>query len=1096
MKQDVKLYIGDKLVEFTKKPEIIFNYKTTDLTHPTAIKNAFTKTIVLDDTAVNNEVFGNIWNVEKYIFSTSSVGSGFNANKKVPFKLYVNSELYEKGYVKLDSIIRKNNRQQYSITLYGGLGRFFFALSDKEGKKKTFADLEFINSNNKKIDMSFTINKDTIFDAWNTIIGNSNKVYDKEVVIRPTNYLYDEKWNIINFMPAYEGIPDNFSADKLLINTNNYNYFNNIVEDNNEFGDYNGYILGTSNEDLTVQMTEDIRSYLQRPVISMKSIINACQNPANNGGWELKLDNTFFNDNNPYYTDAYLTLNKLTSINRTEEEKRDVNATITQEDKTYYSVNIDSDLELKNYSNAELDIQIEYTPTEETNAPVLYTRYYYKNNAKGVKYREYLNTNVLLLQLIAYDELDNVVMSSDTHYLGGEGNDIGTLFDVYKKEWEKEGIPTNKVIYHNGKYELRGDKYVWVNDDNTDIFNFKFPNDITFSKIKLRTLRCYRTSYNIKKWYISGGYEWVYKYSYNDNYNYTTPTNECIINGEDLTETEIITNSNRISGVDDYAVIKFSVVKNIYSNFFSNLKIKPNDYLTTENSVADYLIGYAKMFGLYFWINPSEESEDINKYPNGVVHLLTRNTYYQLNNVNDLSDILDRGNEYEITPYVMNKKYYTFDIEQTDSEVADDYLKEYGEVYGIKKVETGYEFDETVDNLLNGSPYKSGIDVLEVDKYFNQRTNNDKLPSYIYNGFKCELFKLVNGNLETSTIDIPIEKRTFESINKIGISNADSFAKLQFHTNNNSAIDAGNNVLVFFNGSSMLDDNNISYYITDDVEEMIAINNDEPCYILTNSNTNKNGDIIAYNITNIPKFQRNKVDVWGNIIYSWDMATPKTNYVINNYNTINQSITYNFWDNYIKDLTDENNKKMNCYINFKEQPNAYMLRRLYWYENNFWVINEINNWNIQLFEPVNCQLVKVMDINNYKTNNIDYKPKVEFKLLGYQPTKYVDNINGYQDIYYTLPSNLSLLKFVIYSEKNNYNWCWSDYTYINETGIAEEVPTLDFIVPNTSLCWSGNKTFTSIIGMNNNSFPRDFTFSIKDSNGNISHRIIITQLGK
>ena len=104
MKQDVKLYIGDKLVEFTKKPEIIFNYKTTDLTHPTAIKNTFTKTILLDDTAVNNEVFGNIWNVEKYIFSTSSVGSGFNANKKVPFKLYVNSELYEKGYVKLDSI--------------------------------------------------------------------------------------------------------------------------------------------------------------------------------------------------------------------------------------------------------------------------------------------------------------------------------------------------------------------------------------------------------------------------------------------------------------------------------------------------------------------------------------------------------------------------------------------------------------------------------------------------------------------------------------------------------------------------------------------------------------------------------------------------------------------------------------------------------------------------------------------------------------------------------------------------------------------------------------------------------------------------------
>ena len=71
-----------------------------------------------------------------------------------------------------------------------------------------------------------------------------------------------------------------------------------MVKSSNGYKDINGYALGTANEDLTCNMTNDYRSYLQHPVIRMKSIINACQNPINNGGWELKLDDYFFHKNN------------------------------------------------------------------------------------------------------------------------------------------------------------------------------------------------------------------------------------------------------------------------------------------------------------------------------------------------------------------------------------------------------------------------------------------------------------------------------------------------------------------------------------------------------------------------------------------------------------------------------------------------------------------------------------------------------------------------------------------------------------------------------------------------------------------------------
>ena len=109
-------------------------------------------------------------------------------------------------------------------------------------------------------------------------------------------------------MPAYEGIPEDFSPEKVLINTKDNTFFQTDVD---SYKPVNGFLLGEASEGLTMNQTRDLRSYLQRPVIRMKSIIDACCDPVNNGGWELKLDERFFNLDNPYYANTWLTLGTI-----------------------------------------------------------------------------------------------------------------------------------------------------------------------------------------------------------------------------------------------------------------------------------------------------------------------------------------------------------------------------------------------------------------------------------------------------------------------------------------------------------------------------------------------------------------------------------------------------------------------------------------------------------------------------------------------------------------------------------------------------------------------------------------------------------------
>lgn len=315
MKQIIELYINGKLVEFGEDFSINFTYQLEDFDNPSAIKNAFTKTIKIEGTPSNNKIFDEIYHLDR--FQTPSELQ-FNPSQRTPFVMYKNGELVEDGYMQLTSIEIENKKINYNVNLYGGLGDFFYNLSYKKNANEdeevemTLKDLYFEIEDEQgyilpsEDEMNFKMNIDFVSKCLENPMGReSNKLYD-----------------VITFIPAYNGVPSNFSADKVYVNyatatglhVSDQPMETTAEEDGTtyKYSTYHGVVMANLPNPLTEWQVRDLRTYLQRPGLRLRKFFEAISNPINNGGYKVELDYTFFNQGNRLYDRAFIALPLLT----------------------------------------------------------------------------------------------------------------------------------------------------------------------------------------------------------------------------------------------------------------------------------------------------------------------------------------------------------------------------------------------------------------------------------------------------------------------------------------------------------------------------------------------------------------------------------------------------------------------------------------------------------------------------------------------------------------------------------------------------------------------------------------------------------------
>ena len=928
----VELYIDGKKADLTTTVTVPMNYELEKLENPTIIKNNFSKTISLEATPNNNQIFSYYYDLTKI-----HTGVGFCANTRVPFELYRDCNLIETGYLQLNNIKYKGNIYTYEITLYGGLGDFLYCLAyDEDGNEKTLADLNYgIGKNDANF--NFKINADNVVRAWNTIDAE-----DSSTSLGST----------INFIPSYNGLYDDFDNNRVLIHNADNIFPSTLADDNGDetYGTFEGYGMAELNEEMTEWEMRDLRCYKQRPALRLEKFINAICNKNNNGGYEVELDEKyFFNRDNPYYTNTWIAL-PLLNPDSTEWPQNSNNLDFTTNSKLSVSLNsedgLTSELKYSAYSADELINEFGGSSTIEVDVDfsLKVSSDYYNGNPKllfSKTYKEKKKTKQLWTGLGVWIEAEvngTIVGISDCLVLTSSlQNKLPDITD-FKANWKN--TPKTKYLMVDGYFKWGDANYNYIfNDVNgNNSFRVTLKNIPNLSGIKY-TLKT-------KRWYSENPYgmnKWETPYLFTPDGSYLQMKSGELIDIE--CDGSISINSMEKS-LQNYTVTKQQLLKN---------KITP----------ASLLLSYTKLFGLYF-VKDAQRKK---------VKILTKNTFFEDNEVIDIDNKIDYSNEVKIEPLMFNKKWYTLKCPALDTTQMKTYKADYYEAeYGQKRINTNYNFNNDEQDIYSSNQYQNVITMLDSSKYYRNFVNDNSvnLPTFSVDGCKYKLWQDYNVS-ETREVDLRPKDimRDMTTPAQFGtLVGADVFPKIccfDMDKDKKSLNDLSVS-LVFFNGIKYLKDSkeqSVYYTVSDDLPIMSTLNEGKPMYLFSNYEYNEEGEKFCNRVNYLPQFTRYDI-VNGRVINSLDFGLPYETYINDEY-TEDSTLYNQYWRGLYTDQFSENTRKVTAYVKFDDiQLGNHSLSNFYYFNNCYWLLNKIIDYDLaNPQKKVKCEFIKVNDINSY-----------------------------------------------------------------------------------------------------------------------------------
>ena len=227
----IELYIENKKIDLADDLEINFTYESIDPDKLSSVKNSFSKTVNIPGTPANNITFGHIFRSDKYIPANlqENLESGYDPHKKVNWFINKNGTLINRGYCTLDNIVIKNEREiTYQLTLYGGIGEFFYSLSyNEDGSPKTLYDV-FFNWYPKTTLIGHGAALTPGTEQTNTLMKCSADIVAYSYHYLNPEYRYTDTTDFekdVIPVPSYCGIYEDFDATQMLVSTFNQNYF-------------------------------------------------------------------------------------------------------------------------------------------------------------------------------------------------------------------------------------------------------------------------------------------------------------------------------------------------------------------------------------------------------------------------------------------------------------------------------------------------------------------------------------------------------------------------------------------------------------------------------------------------------------------------------------------------------------------------------------------------------------------------------------------------------------------------------------------------------------------------------------------------------
>lgn len=882
MRRNIELYIGGQLVDLGEQSLILMNYTHDDLNNPTIIKNSYSQQIEIEGTPNNDKIFGGIWRFDRKTISGGGIGIDFDAAKKTPFLLFNGGECLESGYMKLDSISIKGQKKTYKVSLYGGLGNFLYSLSYNEnGEKMSLSDLNF------GTDLTFTISKETIIEAWDNI-GNEGL------------------WGIINFAPCYNGYPDKMDADKMVVSVDAFPFETSSSEgEGDEAVTYSprmGNALFKYNEKITEWEAQELRSWMQRPVVRLKALLSAI---ARSSGYGVSFDTSFFNTDNPYIEDTWMTLPLLSEQTPLSVAERTQPFSLTIADGN---------------EGGRYDIQLPLIPsgtpsviTCEVDLSVhwqsqVISKLYLDNTVEGSD-----QNNIYILQLWGYDANGAMIASSEALYIASREIDLESLVNMGIYPPLVSDIHLRSVVGHFAEV-----------DNSDEHFRFNQPLVLEIESDAVARLALF-----------IGGYS--------------------IVNGEEVTfspkffssQTSSVTPVNTNLDVIATGGIENETLS--YPRSFST--ITQDMILKTERTPADYLVSVCKMFGLSILVDDQAKQ----------VKIIPRASLFNDSTLLDIDEYVDTSKGMSINPYPYVSKWYALSQEMK-GEFVQNYYNTIGRIFGEQRIDTGYDFSAEVKQLLSNLSFAGAAEVLESSKLFGNYSTSyygstRKVPAAVLLGGTYSLYNNDGGSID---LDIIIPNGISGVYFNANYPGYDGRSKVQFHEAENKPID-GKDVLLFFRGSFDISQVYQNLRVSDDSSIMSALNEGKPCWTYGNSESETR-------ITHIPYFSRYQfsVSVPGQVSQSLDFGIPAELGIPGITIAEDASLYAQFWKNYLADRFDDDSKVLTCYVNLQGLPKGYnLLRRFVYFNGAIWCVNKVINQSLTSEEVTQVELIKVQQKENY-----------------------------------------------------------------------------------------------------------------------------------
>ena len=950
--KNTELYIADTLVDLDSESIITMTYTLEDTDNPTIVKNSFSKSITLPATENNNALFGHIYNLSRETLLVANRNNGvyFNTLKRTPFAFYNEGELVERGYVQLTGIAVTNGETRYTVQAYGGLGDFLYNLMyTEEGDRRNLASLDFDiegHDGEHTTEMDFPIDRDMVSRAWSNLPRAGRNSIEE----------------VLQFVPAYNGVSRDFDAKHAVINYNGITSMGlprTLTDNGKTYKDVNGYGGLEFTRSMDEAEVRDMRSYLQRPALSVEALIKACANPANNGGYTVNLDPAFFSEDNPLYFDAYITLPMLGVETESTESSFELSGNdgyIGGTSNTFVREIVAGVRTIANVANnanikvtVPLSIAIDSTLSELFTDVDLYKQVETEFGGGMVKYDKTYYSAIVAQVVVTDRDSGNVLAVSNEVAFSNKG--------AFKRDW---GVYTKFDNVDRGVENIKGHfkqkdglcQFVSELETNT------FPIEVSFIKgnvegivVTLRVQRAYKSNYTD----ISTNASLLWKsdtfYEEKMSENYTIDLIKSV--------------DNVIGCYRDGSVVEISTAN--LPSISSGSKVTKEILLGSTESPADYLLSYIKLFNLRFIKDVGTKTVTITpNYFNG--------------NIIDIEDRIDRGQAMDITPNVFSKKFMRLGLSQPETYFAKKYKAMNKLNYGQKRVDTGFTFNNETEEVYKDNLYTSAVPCLATSKFFNTFRNASGVEVFAPIADNPKLI-LAEGNASTGyntlTKDI-VSPQYIDAKMSVPFSaykGYDLMPRMCYFDEREGvreAVDVSNNLVVFCKNVELKNSNGeaVSYWLTDDVPEMITLCGAN-CYLLTNEGNDTNGNDIAIQRTKLPLFLSMRL-MDTHVRESFDFAKSKESYIPGINYPEGVTLYERYWSGLYNDRIDVDTRKVSCMVDLSGiAVNSDLLRNFFYFDNNYWLLNSIEDYDIAENKLTKCEFIKVKSLDAYIKRNVE-----------------------------------------------------------------------------------------------------------------------------